>query len=115
MNKETFRSYFRQALARSIADSQEENILPGLQLERFEVHAPGPKGQILPEAETINAIFLGETLFYRIIDVGLIIEPISGSIGFVRVSGHAPSRYEDTFDPQDLGPFRSIGASITRK
>jgi hypothetical protein len=41
------------------------------------------------------------------IDVGFIAEGTE-QIGFVSVSGHSPAAFADTFDPEDLGPFKAL-------
>ncbi|HEX8624377.1 MAG TPA: hypothetical protein VF782_04780 [Allosphingosinicella sp.] len=108
MDKDQFRLYFHKALDRAVASFEKVHGPLARKPDRFEVHAPGPKGRAVTETEAIDAIFLGESLFYKIIDVAVVERPDSQPIGFVRVSGHPPCSFEETLNPRDLGPFKSL-------
>lgn len=59
-------------------------------------------------SETLDKIYLGREKCYKIIDVA-IKEILRGKVvAFVRVSGHAPVGYGETWDPSALGPFKDI-------
>lgn len=113
MKKEQFRLCFRQALDRAIL-SFVKVYGPIDKPNCFEVYAPDPKGKVITENEAIDAIFLNELLFYKVIDVGLIFRSNKVPIGFVRVSGHPPCPFEETLNPQDLGPFKSLEPLTSR-
>jgi hypothetical protein len=113
MNKEQFQISFQKALDRAVSAFARVYKIDTTPI-CFEVHAPTTKGNIVTEAEAIDAIFLSESMFYKIIDVAVILRPNAKPIGFIRVSGHPPCPYEETLNPQDLGPFKSLGP-LTRR
>lgn len=60
--------------------------------------------------QALDEIYLGRDRFYRIIDVAIRRLLPGQSIAFVRVSGHTPGAFSQTWDPSDLGPFKQIEA-----
>jgi hypothetical protein len=108
MTREEFSVLFEKALSRATSASSQVSgrVVPSP--EAFEVHAPNFAGRVLSAHEALDAVFLSETLFYKVIDVGIIIKGDLQPIGFIRVSGHAPGPYGETINPQDLGPFNVL-------
>jgi hypothetical protein len=110
MTKRKFRNLFLRVL-KSAAEVVDERV--GKRAPRsflIELHAPGSAGEIMTDEEAIDRIYLGQDRFYRIIDVA--IEGISRhhTIAFVRVSGHPPGPFSQTWDPGRFGPFKQIFA-----
>lgn len=108
MTKNDFSLLLEQALARALASFSTvcgETIDPPT---NFEVHSPSCSPCMLSLQDAVNAIFIDPLRFYRIIDIGLIPNGDGSSIGFIRVSGHRPGPYEETFNPKDLGPFKIL-------
>jgi hypothetical protein len=58
--------------------------------------------------EALDRIYLGSDRFYRIIDVTIKRLLPEKSVAFVRVSGHSPTNFNETWDSSDLGPFKQI-------
>jgi hypothetical protein len=110
MTKGDFRKLFLKAL-NAAADNAEAGLAtPVPRSFRIELHAPGSMGTAMSVDEALDKIWLGNNRFYRVIDVA-IKEALPGrSLAFARVSGHAPTRFENTWDPSNLGPFKQIVA-----
>ena len=110
MTKRSFRMLFLRAL-RAAADITRARL--GKPIPRsflIELHAPTAAGRLMSVDEALEKIYLDENRFYRIIDIG--IEQVINyqTIAFVRVSGHPPGSFTETWDPQNLGPFKVIFA-----
>jgi hypothetical protein len=74
----------------------------------IELHAPTSGGELLSVDQAVDKIYLGDDKFYRIIDVAIQKVSRDKTIAFVRVSGHSPGAFSQTWDPTDLGPFKQI-------
>ena len=75
------------------------------------LHAPGHDGELINVDYAVNAMYLGSDRFYKIIDVAIKELLPAGSVAFVRVSGHPPVEFGQTWDPSALGPFKQIEAA----
>ena len=75
----------------------------------IELHGAGHSGVILSPEHALDALYINENQFYRIIDISVIeINPTSTRV-FVRVSAHTPSAFEETWNqPAGSGPFKQI-------
>lgn len=108
MTKNDFRGLFLRALS-TAADIAEEKL--GKPIQRsfvIELHSPEYPGRTVSVDEALDQIYLGSDRFYRIIDVS-IKELLPGeAVAFVRVSGHPPAEFSETWDPSTLGPFKQI-------
>jgi hypothetical protein len=108
MTKRGFRNLFMQALrvAAELADLRMAKRIPRSFL--IELHAPTSAGDIMNVDEAIDKIYLGSDQFYRVIDVAIRRLSSDQTIAFVRVSGHQPGPFNQTWDPTNLGPFKQI-------
>lgn len=59
--------------------------------------------------EALDFLWLESDRFYRIVDVGVFAGEDEPPVLFVRKSGQRPSSFSETWDPADLGPFKSVG------
>jgi len=108
MTKGDFRKLFLRALNAAADNAEATRAMPVPRSFRIELHAPRSAGTVMGVDGALDQIWLGNTRFYRIIDVA-IKEALPGkSLAFVRVSGHAPTGFENTWDPSNLGPFKQI-------
>jgi hypothetical protein len=108
MTKRSFRTLFLRAL-RNAADVADTRLsMPAPRSFLIELHSPICSGELLQVDEALDRLYLSGDKFYRIIDVA--IEKISSdkTIAFVRVSGHAPGPFDETWDPTNLGPFKQV-------
>lgn len=106
MDNADFRQNFDEAIRRALelAEVDPKGLIPVV-----EYHGtPNPRPFISID-EALNLLWLSEDRFYRIVDIGVFKDGRSPPVLFVRVSGHAPGPYSDTWDPSDLGPFKQVG------
>lgn len=108
MTRDDFRKLLLRALeeAARTAERQLGATVPRSFL--IELHDAGRVGHRISIDEAIERLYLGTTLFHRIIDIAVIAVVPEGCVAFVRVSGHAPVEYQQTWSPNDLGPFKQM-------
>ena len=109
MTKQEFQALFERALdlAAQHAERQVGREVPRAYV--IEISMTRYKDQLLPVREATDALYLGEELSYRIIDVGVRAVNRKTTTCWVRPSGHQPAPYEKTWnDPPGWGPFKQI-------
>jgi hypothetical protein len=106
MTKEEFGRLFSLALGSAADAADKQVIVPITRSYLIELHAPGHPGDRIEVEDALDSLYLGESHFYRIIDVAIIALTPKRSVAFVRVSGHAPVSFEKTWNPKELGPFK---------
>ncbi len=113
MQVSEFRQKFLDSLeeAARLAEAQVGFTVP--RNFRILLHAPGYRGRDVSTSEAMKAVWLGEDRFFRIIDVSVAEVRDGTTVVFVRVSGHRPSRFGDTWNnPPGMGPFKQIGPRL---
>lgn len=111
MTKGKFHRLFLQAL--NIAAENADATL-GRRVPRqfdIELHATGASRDTMSIEQALDHIYLGDNRFYKIIDVAIRRVLPGTSVAFVRVSGHPPGPFSETWDPSELGPFKQIIAT----
>ena len=108
MTKRRFRNLFLQTLrkAAETADARLPKRMPRSFL--IELHTPVSAGELLSVDQALDHLYLGSDKCYRIIDVAIRKVLPDRTIAFVRMSGHPPSPFSETWDPANLGPFKQI-------
>lgn len=109
--KSEFKDLFDAALETAILSAEQRlkrklarNILVLL-------HGAGHPGDLMSSAEALDALYLGTSEFYRIIDVAVIEVGQQHTKIFVRASSHHPTPFEQTWnDPPGSGPFKQLEA-----
>lgn len=107
MDKSGFAILFETAVRRAFQQAG----LVALKSELLvEFHGkPYPVDPITME-QTQELLWLSPDQFFRFVDVAVIIDAEGSPLFlFVRPSGHEPGPFSYTWNPNDLGPFRSIG------
>lgn len=108
MTKNEFRRLFLQSLEAAAENAEVRLGRPVPRSFDIELHAAGASGRTMSVGQALDLIYLGSERFYKIIDVA-IRRVLSGkSVAFVRVSGHPPAPFSQTWDPAGLGPFKQI-------
>jgi hypothetical protein len=108
MTKNSFRELFVRALNGAAENAESKLGKPIPRSYLIELHAPPVGGGVVTVDEALDCIYLGSDRFYRIIDVA-IKELLPGkSLAFVRVSGHKPAAFDQTWAPSAAGPFKQI-------
>jgi hypothetical protein len=113
MDRETFQKLFNDALA-SAATSAGLGPPSNGDFE-VQLHLHGRHDGLTP-AETLERLYLGPDKFFKVIDVVVLGVRADKVQAFVRVSGHEPGTFAETWSPQGTGPFKiltPIGASET--
>jgi hypothetical protein len=108
MNKHEFRGLFLRALDEAAENAE---LVLGRKVPRsflVELHAPDSPDESLTIDGAVDRMYLGEDRFYRITDVAIRRVCLGKSVAFVRVSGHAPGPFSETWDPTGLGPFKQL-------
>lgn len=108
MTKHEFRNLFLKALksATRVADERLGKRIPRSFL--IELHAPTSTGEVMTVDQATDRIYLGPDTFYRIIDIAIQKVLPHQTVVFVRASGHAPSSFDETWEPTRFGPFKQI-------
>jgi hypothetical protein len=108
MNQHKFRDLFQRALksAAKVADERVGKRVPRSFL--IELHDPTSLGEIMSVDEAVDRLYLGENKFYQIIDIAIQKISFDHTIAFVRVSGHPPGPFSQTWEPTRFGPFKQI-------
>jgi hypothetical protein len=109
MDQETFKNLFLRVVADAIAGAQQLSLRPLPSNFKIELHGGGVSGQIVTLNDTLKRMFVSESLYFAVIDVGL--KRVEGRqcIVFVRISAHSPVPLDETWDtPNGNGPFKVI-------
>jgi hypothetical protein len=107
MIKHAFRQLFQSALESALEMGRVAIREPALHSIKIELHAPNAPGRSVSFDEALDEIYLGEDRFYKIIDVAAW-QTQAHTVAFVRVSGHLPCPFGQTWDPSGLGPFKPV-------
>jgi hypothetical protein len=111
MTNGDFRNLFVRALNLAADNAEKKLGKPISHSFRIELHAPGSAGALLTVDQALDQIYLGHDRFYKVVDVAIKEVSPAGSVAFVRVSGHKPAEFKETFDPAAAGPFKQISAA----
>ncbi len=113
MNREEFRDLFTSALDEAFKNAER---LLGISLSdnvKIELYGAGHSGDIVDLETATDSLFLGENLFFVVIDVSVIKISSDSTIIWVAASGHPPVPFEKTWnDPPGRGPFKQVFALI---
>lgn len=77
---------------------------------RYEFHGYGKSGELLTGEEACDTLIRNDGELAQIIDIVLVGYTKNNSILFLRPAGRTVTEYNDTFDPDRLGPFRQLEA-----
>lgn len=108
MNKTAFRRLFGIILSEAIRTGERAT---GLHADKvcIELHGVGTGGQLMAPDDAINLLYINESEFYQIVDVGMKAWERGVWRVFVRVSDHIPTSFERTWNtPAGNGPFKLI-------
>lgn len=107
MNRSDFKSLFEQAISEAIDKTQKRVNKTISSNVMIEIHGAGHTGDIVSIDQAFDSIYLGDELYWRIIDVTAKSSDANQTIVFVRVSGHKPTSFEETYNaPKGYGPFK---------
>lgn len=115
MNKQEFWQLFLKALNEAAVNAEHRFGIPINRSFEIELHGAGYKGACITPKEALDALFIDNEHFYRIIDVAVIEIHATKTHVFVRVSAHKPGAFAETWNqPPGIGPFKQILAENVR-
>jgi hypothetical protein len=106
MDKSGFALLFQEAVRRAL---EQAGVSAGSSEPVVEFHGnPNPERPISVDM-VLGFLWLSPDRFYRVVDVAAFLGEDNPPVIFVRPAGFEPSAYEDTWEPQGLGPFKVMG------
>ena len=112
MNRSDYSALFASVLERAALEA--EMHLGETVQRRFEIELHGAyhAGDLMSVEHALSDIYISDDAFYRVIDVAVIGVNHEKTRVFVRVSGHTPGKFEETWHQyQGLGPFNVMKAA----
>jgi hypothetical protein len=108
MNKDQFKELFLRSVQRAVENAKNSSLEWPVDFH-IELHGAGVPGEIISLNDALNKMYLGDDLFYRIIDVGVKVRENKEVIVFVRISNHNPTDFSGTWnEPEGSGPFKVV-------
>lgn len=110
MTKEEFAQLFRHHLDLAAQNAEERYKITVPRNFLIELHDAGYSPRVPIDVDTaIDALFIDENTFFRVIDIMVIEVRKSATRVFVRPSGHHPEGFERTWNnPAGNGPFKRL-------
>ena len=106
MDKGSYALLFNEAVRRAL---ELAGVSTSLSEPVVEFHGkPNPERPVAVD-EALDFLWLSTDRFYRIVDVAAFVGEDNPPVIFVRPAGFESSGYEDTWEPEGLGPFKVIG------
>ncbi len=109
MDRQKFKLLFENALLQAIGNAEQQlgrRIPDAIEIE---LHGANHRGDVLDVPSATDALYLGEDLFYRVVDIAVIEVGNSRTKIFVRASAHRPGSFDQAWnDPPGMGPFKQL-------
>ncbi|MEW6598235.1 MAG: hypothetical protein AB1429_12150 [Pseudomonadota bacterium] len=106
MDKNRFKDFLyeaaHQALLQAGLEADESEPL-------VEYHGQSNPAQLITLSSAAELLWLSPDRIYFIIDVGAYLRNDGRVVIFIRPSGHEPRPFANTWNPDELGPFKVIG------
>ena len=116
ISRAEFTELFEEALTEAISLAEETVGARTNDQVVFLVYGAGFDGELMLKDAAVEAIFINNESFYRVIDIGVFDTDPEQTTIWLRVSGHAPGPFSESWDPNHLGPFKTvIGERIMEK
>ncbi len=115
MIKQEFQQRFEAALEEAVQYAERQLYRTLSRQFHIRLYGANHAGDLLTLNQATDALYLGETLFYRIIDLAVIEVSSQNTVLFVRASGHTPLTFEQTWNtPPGSGPFKQLHAQTIK-
>jgi hypothetical protein len=109
MERDEFEALFHSHLAEATEDAESRLGRKVPEEITIELHGAGFSGKEMSPSRAAGILFLGRDKFYRVIDISAVRVSAEKTTIFVRVSGHTPGRFEQTWNsPSGSGPFKLL-------
>jgi hypothetical protein len=106
---EEFYKLFQNALQTAIKNAEEQLHRKIPTDVKILLHGAGYSGELMDLLAAAKKLYLGEEIFYKIIDVSVIKVSKLNTTLFVRASSHTPSTFDKTWNnPPGSGPFKQL-------
>lgn len=114
MTKQEFKRAFETVLEEAARSAEKDLTRSVPRNFRIRLYAPGhPRGDIVDVDTAADELYLEKDRFYRIIDIAIVEVSRQDAVVFVRVSGHTPGSWEETWNtPPGSGPFKVLIANV---
>jgi hypothetical protein len=115
MTNQEFQQRFEAALEVAVQNAEHQLHRTLSRQLHIRLYGADHSGELLEVKQATDALYLGEDLFYRIIDIAVIETGSQATVLFVRASGHTPATFEHTWnDPPGSGPFKQLLAQTIK-
>lgn len=112
MTKQEFWSLFKAALESAARSAEARVGHPVSRNFQILLYGAGCAGILMNPLTAVEKLYLGDKLFYRIIDVGVVEANEDCTKVFVRASDHSPGAWDQTWNqPVGSGPFKQLGTA----
>lgn len=109
MDKNEFEALFGRNIKLALTKASAFLGRPLPDLYEIELHGAGVRGDTVSFDKAMELIYLGETIFYRVIDIAVKQVKSDRCKVFVRISDHPPSSFGETWNmPEGNGPFKVL-------
>jgi hypothetical protein len=109
MNKAQFSALFESALNQAADNARAQTNRPNPRHFIVKLYGAGHGGDLMTPDQAIEALYISDDKFYRIIDVSATDFGIETATFFVRASDHEPSSFDKTWNkPPGSGPFKQL-------
>lgn len=109
MTKNEFGVLFDDALEVAARNAEKKLGRPVPRIFEIEMHGLAPHSRRLMKNQALDEIYLAADRFYRIIDLAVRRINKDVSMVFMRVSGHEPGTFSQTWNqPPGSGPFKQL-------
>ena len=106
MDKGNYALLFEEAVRRAL---EQAGVSPSSSEPVVEFHGRPSPEEPVALSEALGLLWLSTERFYRVVDVAAFVGEDNPPVIFVRPAGFEPSGYEDTWEPDGLGPFKVLG------
>ncbi|HEX6480111.1 MAG TPA: hypothetical protein VF043_14810 [Ktedonobacteraceae bacterium] len=114
MTKQEFQERFEAALEVAVQNAEHQLNRTLCRELHIRLYGANHSSDLLEVKQATHALYLGEDLFYRIVDIAVIESRPQATVLFVRASGHTPATFERTWDPSGNGPFKQLLAKTIK-
>lgn len=115
MDKQEFGSLFLSALRQAVSNAEEQLHQPVARWLEIELHGAGRVGDRISPDDALDALYIDDHHFYRVIDLAVIETHPMKTCVFVRASVHTPGTFAETWNqPAGTDPFKQILAKEIR-
>lgn len=114
MTKEEFRCIYMKALDAAVNDVKARCHCSVISPKIFiELHGAGSAGDMIDIDQAFDRIFISDSEFYKIVDLAVKKCESEKTVVFMRISDHGLGKFDQTWSPDDFGPFKILEADCS--